>query len=101
MHDRHGAGALLAASRRPWPYQEGLTDAGYQGSRVAIATRIAVDIVRRKPDQIGFADLLRRWVAERLFTWMNRSRRILKDAEAAITSATAFLYEAAAMVLIS
>ena len=71
-----------------------------QGPYVATATRIAVEIVRRKPDQIGFAVQPRRWVVERFFAWINRNRRLWKDAEATIASATAFLYAAAAMVLI-
>ena len=95
------AGPLLAASRRPFPFIEKVfADAGYQGPRVATATRIAVEIVRRKPDQIGFAVQPRRWVVERFFAWINRNRRLWKDAEATIASATAFLYAAAAMVLI-
>lgn len=75
-------------------------DAGYQGPRVATATRIAVEIVRRKPDQIGFAIQPQRGVVERFFTCINRNRRLWKDTEATIASATAFLYTAAALVLI-
>jgi transposase len=91
----------LAASRRPFPFIEKVfADAGYQGPRVATATWIAVEIVRRKPDQIGFAVQPRRWVVERFFAWINRNRRLWKDAEATIASTTAFLYAAAAMVLI-
>jgi putative transposase len=101
VQDRDGAGPLLAASRRPFPFIEKVfADAGYQGPRVATATRIAVEIVRREPDQIGFAVQPRRWVVERFFAWINRNRRLWKDAEATIASATAFLYAAAAMVLI-
>jgi putative transposase len=101
VQDRDGAGPLLTASRRPFPFIEKVfADAGYQGPRVATATRIAVEIVRRKPDQIGFAVQPRRWVVERFFAWINRNRRLWKDAEATIASATAFLYAAAAMVLI-
>lgn len=101
VQDRDGAGPLLAASRRPFPFiEKAFADAGYQGPRVATATRIAVEIVRRKPDQIGFAVQPRRWVVERFFAWINRNRRLWKDAEATIASATAFLYAAAAMVLI-
>jgi len=101
VQDRDGAGPLLAASHRPFPFIEKLfADAGYQGPRVATASRIAVEIVRRKPDQIDFAVQPRRWVVERFFAWINRNRRLWKDAEATIASATAFLYAAAAMVLI-
>lgn len=101
LQDRDGAGPLLAASRRPFPFiKKVFADAGYQGPRVATATRIVVEIVRCKSDQIGFAVQPRRWVVERFFAWINRNRRLWKDAEATIASATAFLYAAAAMVLI-
>ena len=93
VQDRDGA-ARSRSSRRSSPMP------AIRGPRVATATRIAVEIVRRKPDQIGFAVQPRRWVVERFFAWINRNRRLWKDAEATIASATAFLYAAAAMVLI-
>ncbi|SEG74997.1 transposase, IS4 family [Bosea lathyri] len=68
--------------------------------RVATATRIAVEIVRRKPDQISFAIPPRRWSVERFFAWIKRDWWLWKDAEVAIASATALLYAAAAMILI-
>ncbi|WP_331377498.1 transposase [Sphingomonas sp. 37zxx] len=42
----------------------------------------------------------RRWVVERTFAWLNRNRRLAKDFEQSIRSATAFLYAASAMLLI-
>jgi transposase len=74
--------------------------AGYHGPRVGTATRIAVEIVRRKPDQIGFAVQPRRWVVERLFAWIDRNRRLAKDVEATIESARAFIYAASIMLLV-
>nr|WP_249211330.1 transposase [Gluconobacter cerinus] len=58
------------------------------------------DIVCRKPDQVGFAVQPKRWVVERFFAWTNRNRRLWKDAEATIASATAFLYAAASFILL-
>ena len=56
IQDRDGAGPLLQASRRPLPcIRKAFADAGYQSPRVAEATSIAVEIVKRKPDQVGFA----------------------------------------------
>ena len=55
---------------------------------------IAVEIVRKNPDQIGFAVNPRRWVVERFFAWIGRNRRLAKDFEATIDSARAFLYAA-------
>ena len=37
--------------------------------------------------------------AERCFAWLNRNRRLAKDFEATIASATAFLYAASVMLL--
>jgi len=59
---------------------------------VANATRIIVEIVRKQVGQIGFAVHSRRWVVERFFAWLGRNRRLVKDLEATITSAIAFLY---------
>ena len=61
------------------------------------ATLIAVEIVRKNPDQIGFAVNPRRWVVERFFAWIGRNRRLAKDFEATIDSARAFLYAASVM----
>ncbi len=36
---------------------------------------------------------------ERFFAWINRNRRLAKDFEATIASATAFLYAACVMLL--
>jgi transposase len=41
----------------------------------------------------------RRWVVEQFFAWLNRNRRLAKDFEATIASATAFLYAACVMLL--
>jgi transposase len=51
---------------------------------------IAVEIVRKNPDQVGFAVNPRRWVVERFFAWIGRNRRLAKDFEATIDSARAF-----------
>ena len=61
---------------------------------------IAVEIVRKSPDQVGFAVQPRRWVVERFFAWINRNRRLAKDFEATIASARAFLYAASVMLLV-
>jgi type I restriction-modification system DNA methylase subunit len=36
---------------------------------------IAIEIVKKLSDQIGFVILPRRWVVERFFAWINRNRR--------------------------
>jgi transposase len=39
-------------------------------------------------------------VVERFFAWLGRNRRLAKDVEATVASATAFLYAASVMLLI-
>ena len=56
-------------------------------------------IVRKPPDQVGFAVHPRRWVVERFFAWTSRNRRLWKDPEATLASARAFLYAASVMLL--
>src|SRR3546814_13094783 len=57
-------------------------------------------IVRKFADQTGFVVHPRRWIVERTFAWIHRNRRLAKDFERTIKSATALLYAAAAIVLI-
>ena len=100
VQDRDGAVPLLKQSRASFPFIEKVfADSAYAGEQVAHATRIAIDIVKAAPGQVGFAVQPRRWVVERFFAWINRNRRLAKDFEATVTSATAFLYAACVMLL--
>jgi len=100
VQDRDGAVPLLKASRSRFPFvQHAFADSAYAARRVAEATSIAVEIVRKPPGQRGFAVQPRRWVVERLFAWLNRNRRLAKDFEATIAAATSFLYAAFVMLL--
>lgn len=69
-------------------------------TRLAKATVIAVEIVRKNPDQVGFAVQPRRCVVERFFAWIGRNRRLAKDFGATIDSARAFLYAASVILLV-
>ncbi len=100
VQDRDGAVPLLRTSRGWFPFIERVfADTAYAAERVVNATRIIVEIVRKLPDQVGFAVQPRRWVVERFFAWINRNRRLAKDFEGTIASATAFLYAASVMLL--
>ncbi len=60
-------------------------DQGYKEHFVVwakAATGWAVEIVVRPKEQKGFAVLPRRWVVERTFAWLGRTRRLSKDYEA-------------------
>ncbi|HZK89622.1 MAG TPA: transposase, partial [Stellaceae bacterium] len=50
-----------------------------------------IQIIERPPGVKGFQLLPRRWVVERTFAWLGRSRRLAKDFEAPTQSATAWL----------
>ena len=47
----------------------------------------------------GFVVLPRRWVVERTFAWLNRNRRLAKDFENSIASATAWIFMASVQLL--
>ena len=86
--DSHGASSRSSNASSP------------TGEKVTTATLIAVEIVRKNPDQVGFAINPRRWVVERFFAWIGRNRRLAKDFEATIDSARDFLYAASVMLLV-
>ena len=66
VQDRDGAVPLLRTSRGSFPFIERVfADTAYAAERVANATSIIVEIVRKLPDQVGFAVLPRRWVVEK------------------------------------
>src|SRR4029077_7873224 len=101
IQDRDAAGPLLSVSRRFWPFvQTAFADSAYDAERVATATDVALEIVRKPPDQVGFAVQPRRWVVERFFAWIGRNRRLAKDFEATVDSARAFLYAASVILLV-
>src|SRR6201982_931441 len=55
IRDRDCGGPLLQASRRIFPFiHRVFADSGYTGEKVAKATLIAVEIVRKSPGQVGF-----------------------------------------------
>jgi putative transposase len=100
IQDRDGAVPLLKASRASFPFVElAFADSAYNAERVREATCIAIEVVNKIADQVGFQVLPRRWVVERFFAWINRNRRLAKDFEASIASAEAFLYASSVMLL--
>jgi transposase len=101
IQDRDGAPLVLRLSRRSFPFiTKAFADMGYAGEGPATATCISIEIVKKPPDQVGFAVHPRRWVVERFFAWISRNRRLWKDPEATLASARAFLYAASVMLLV-
>jgi len=77
VQDRDGGGPLLSLSRRSFPFIERLR---WRRRRVRQRSRhrrrSALEIVRKAPDQIGFAVQPRCWVVERSFAWIGRNGRV-------------------------
>ena len=95
IQDRDGAVAVLASIRRLYPWlRHVFADGGYAGDKLRDALsalgRWTVQIIKRSDTAQGFEVLPRRWVVERTFAWLGRCRRLAKDYEATIESATAW-----------
>jgi transposase len=74
-------------------------DSAYRGERVGAATSITVEIVTGPPNPRGFIVQKRRLVVERTIGWIGRNRRLARDYERQASTALAFIYLAAAWVL--
>jgi putative transposase len=70
-------------------------DGGYAGELVAWTKNNfnwILEIVRRPDEAKGFVLLKRRWVVERTFAWLLRSRRLSKDYERLETTEESWVY---------
>ena len=97
IQDRDGAPIVLARARFAFPWlRHVFADGGYAGGKLKRALAKMgdwkVDIIRRSDRVKGFEVLPRRWVVERTFAWLGRSRRLAKDWEKTIESAMAWLF---------
>jgi putative transposase len=96
VQDCHGAVPLLRALRRRLPgLRHIFADRVYRGEQLLKALADCgpwtIEIVQRPKGVKGFQLLPRRWVVERTFAWLGRCRRLAKDFEATIATATAWL----------
>ena len=105
IQDRDGAPLVLAEviKRFPW-LRHVFADAGYAGDKLREALRQIgkwpIEIVKRSDAAKGFVVLPRRWVVERTLAWLNRNRRLAKDFEQTIASATAWLFIASIQLFV-
>jgi transposase len=77
-------------------------DGGYTGSLVEhCLARLALvlAIVKRSDDIRGFVVLPKRWIVERLFAHLMRSRRLVRDFERRTASAEAMVYWSMALLM--
>ena len=96
IQDRDGAVQVLQSIRRFYPFVRHIfADGGYAGDKLKKALKgkgkWTIEVVKRTDDLSGFVTLPRRWVVERTFAWLGRCRRLAKDYEASIESATAWI----------
>jgi transposase len=105
VQDRDGAGLVIRAIHDLFPWLRHLfADSVYNGPNLR-ATLVefgnwTIEIVKRAAPAAGFRLLPRRWVVERTLAWLNRNRRLAKDFEATIASATTWIYIASIQLLI-
>jgi transposase len=111
VQDRDAAIPLLKAVHAEFPtVRKGWADLGYRGEALRQATGelgIDLEIVRRRdggrqttwapvdaPPRIVplFAVVPRRWVVERTFGWLGRSRRLARDYEYLVDVSVATIY---------
>ncbi len=96
IQDRDGAAKVLGTIRNLCPWlRHVFADGGYAGNKLrdelsGMGQR-EIEIIKRSDTAKGFEVLPRRWVVERTFAWLNRCRRLAKDFEASISSATAWV----------
>ena len=78
-------------------------DGGYAGDKLKAALSNAgkwtIQIIRRLDRAKGFEVLPRCWVVERTFARLGRNRRLAKDFERTIQSATAWLFLASVQMI--
>jgi putative transposase len=86
IQDRDGAQQVLTALVARFPRLQLIwADGGYAGQLVTWVTTMlqrTLVIVKRPRHTQGFQGLQWRWIVERTFGWLNRSRRLSKDFEA-------------------
>jgi putative transposase len=104
IQDRDGAPLVLKDVRQSFPFlRHVFADGGYAGDKLKDAlAKIgtwSLEIIKRSDAAKGFVLLPRRWVVERTFAWLNRNRRLAKDFERTIESATAWLFLASIQMI--
>lgn len=105
IQDYHGARQLLRLLHQIVPSSQHIwADSIYARAGLAAwmleSFQIVLEIVKRNPEQEGFAVLPRRWVVERTFAWLGRHRRLSKDYEHCTLSSEGFVYLASICTMV-
>ena len=105
IQDRDGGPQVLKNIRNRFPFLSHIfADGGYAGEqfagKVAETGKWSIEIIKRSDTAKGFVLLPRRWVVERTLAWLNRNRRLAKDFETTIESATAWIFLASTQLMV-
>ena len=104
VQDRDGGKLPLQGSRQRYPFVARVfADGGYAGRLVhwaADKTHITLEIIRRGVHAKGFEVLPRRWVVERTFAWLSRSRRLARDYERLPETGETMIYAAMSRIML-
>ena len=96
IQDRDGGALVMATLFGRFPFLLKLyADGGYQGpvfrrALKKVLSKVNVEIVKRSDTANKFVVLPKRWIVERTFAWLGRCRRLAKDWEQTLESATAW-----------
>jgi len=94
VQDAQGAKEALTEFRRQVKFPKIIwVDAAYRAvvSWAWICWTWTLEVVSALKGQKGFVVQPKRWIVERTFGWLNRSRRLSKDYEQTVESSTAFV----------
>ena len=100
------AGARLVLRRMPGgckKLRKVWVDGGYFGTVLEWALlklRLMLEVVKRPPEQKGFAVLPRRWVVERTFAWLSLHRRLSKEYERLTPTSETFIHIAMLRIML-
>ncbi len=96
LQDRDGARLLLAKIKDRFPRLKTIwADASYAGQLIAWVQAVCgwvLEIVKRSDAPHAFKVVRKRWIVERTFGWLNRSRRLSKHYERHPASSEALVY---------
>jgi putative transposase len=104
IQDRDGGPLVLKNIRARFPFLTHIfADGGYAGEKFAGALaeigNWSIEIIKKSDTAKGFVLLPRRWVVERTLAWLSRNRRLARDFERTIESATAWVFLASVQLL--
>jgi putative transposase len=106
VHDTYGARCLLAGLKYFVPRLTKIwADQAYQGHNLADwcmdTGDWVLEIVKRRPGVRGWSQQPKRWIVERTFTWLLRSRRLVVDYERRVQTSETFIEVAMIRLLVT